>query len=176
MDGRHTAALVLRLDPSDHLAAIRITGFDRDAPPKVRRGRCLAIQTQPDVLVLRVGTVAHPAFVGENRANVAVELRCRRTALRGNSGNAENRTRQQLKRTPRKDLHHRCLYWNSGQNTTLMASWTIRGELALVITPKVGLFTVWFGSPRFAWLKTLKNSPRNCKYARSVSPKFLNRE
>ena len=52
----------------------------------------------------------------------------------------------------------------------------MRGPLALLILPKFGLLTLATGDPKFAWLKTLKNSPRTCSVTRSVTGKPLNTE
>src|SRR5258705_11742716 len=36
------------------------------------------------------------------------------------------------------------------------------------MAPNPELFTVAFGNPKFGWLKTLKNSERNCRWTRSL--------
>src|SRR5262249_10799069 len=48
------------------------------------------------------------------------------------------------------------------QKASFRASWTVRGERALVMRPKVESETVVSGLFSCVWLNALKNSPRSC--------------
>src|SRR5947209_4806716 len=61
-----------------------------------------------------------------------------------------------------------------------MASWTLRrSRLPLGVTPFVAVTAPFATSSvpgvmyRFAWLKALNSSPRNCRLVRSLNRKFL---
>src|SRR5262245_27239258 len=72
---RHTHRLVARGDPAYELALFDSAGHDRPpTSPEIRGRGGLGIQPEFDIFRRRVGAVAAPAFVGEYRADVTVEI------------------------------------------------------------------------------------------------------
>src|ERR1700730_17836190 len=62
------------------------------------------------------------------------------------------------------------------QNRNFSATCTKRPDCEVWIFPKSWEFKSFTGKPKFAWLKRLKNSPRNCKLFDSVKRKLLSTE
>src|SRR5262245_60429561 len=64
----------------------------------------------------------------------------------------------------------RFLWTKTYQNSRHSPSWMMRAGAAEVIVPRAGEFVEFTGTPRFVWLRALKNSERNCTRRVSTAP------
>ena len=71
---RHEILGILRGDAGDDLTLSGITGHDRVVSSQIGPGPLWGVETQFGLAVILIGAVAVEAVVGQNRADVPIEL------------------------------------------------------------------------------------------------------